>query len=434
MVPIDEHVNDPLPETLKNGGIDAVSVARGAVRLLGEVRDVLDERIDEGPPSWCERRGWTGFLLGLGDEELMRLEREGLGAGAAGVAGLPASLAALAGAVREATRLPSLGAAASLVPSDAGRAVRARKLPQLAGLLGAVDSMARDAARIVDVGSGSGHLTRIAAEILGRHAVGLERSAARVERATARAGERSKQIEASGGKAVFQTVDAGRDALSFEQRDLVIGLHACGALGDRLVVAAAEVGCDVALVSCCFQKIEAPSRAALSRAAAGLTLRREVLGLANLTSRALGVETTIEATMAAREARYALIGLLRARGLEVAPGEEMRGINRRRAHHGLAEIAARALSLRGQSPPSAAEVSAHEEGARRRFAVVRRLSLPRNMLARLVELTVVLDRAAALAESGLHVCVAEAFTSDVSPRNVGLFASRDPARLPAIAG
>ena len=395
---------------------------------------MLDERVDEGAPSWCEGRGWTAFLIGLGDEELRRCEAEGLALRAERI-GAPESLAALAAGVREVTRLPSLGARAAAgpgVPVDATRAVRARKLPQLAGLLGAVDGMGRSAARIVDVGSGSGHFTRLAAEVLGREAVGIERSAARVAKATARAGERARQIEARGGAAVFRVVDAGRDALDLDAGDLAVGLHACGALGDRLVTAAAAVGCDVALVSCCFQKIDGAERAALSVGARGLTVRREVLGLANLASRAQGVEAPIEETMAAREARWALLSLLRGRGIDVAPGEEMRGINRRRAHRGLTEIAARALALRGLPPASEEEVRAHEEEARRRFAVVRRLSLPRNMLARLVEVTVVLDRAAALRESGHHVVVAEAFGGDVSPRNVGVFASRDAGRLPAV--
>ena len=52
------------------------------------------------------------------------------------------------------------------------------------------------------------------------------------------------------------------------------------------------------------------------------------------------------------------------------------------------------------------------------------------MLARLLEVTVVLDRAAALEESGHDVLVATLFDRAVTPRNIGLFASRDRARLP----
>jgi hypothetical protein len=110
----------------------------------------------------------------------------------------------------------------------------------------------------------------------------------------------------------------------------------------------------------------------------------------------------------------------------------MRGINRRRARAGLAEIAARALALRGLPAPTAAEIRAHEVEARRRYAAVRRLSLPRSMLGRLVEVAVVLDRAARLEESGSHVEVAAIFDRAATPRNLAVFASRAPGRLPRV--
>jgi hypothetical protein len=44
------------------------------------------------------------------------------------------------------------------------------------------------------------------------------------------------------------------------------------------------------------------------------------------------------------------------------------------------------------------------------------------MLARALELTVVLDRAAALEEAGRTVTVREVFAASVSPRNLGIFA------------
>jgi hypothetical protein len=171
-------------------------------------------------------------------------------------------------------------------------------------------------------------------------------------------------------------------------------------------------------------------RAPLSAACEGLTLRREVLGLTNLTSQARGVEVSIEATMEARQARWGLFYLLKSRGLEVSPGEEMRGLNRRRARAGLADLAARALDLRGLAPASGEEIRAFEEEGRRRFGAVRRLSLPRNMLARVVEIAVVLDRAAALAERGHHVRVGTLFERAVTPRNIAVLASRAPSRLP----
>jgi hypothetical protein len=90
-----------------------------------------------------------------------------------------------------------------------------------------------------------------------------------------------------------------------------------------------------------------------------------------------------------------------------------------------------ALSLRGLPPATPADVERHEREANDRYAVVRRLSLPRSMLARLVEVSVSLDRGAYLEELGMSVSVTTVFERAVSPRNIGIFASRSLSRLPA---
>ena len=169
----------------------------------------------------------------------------------------------------------------------------------------------------------------------------------------------------------------------------------------------------------------------MSRVAGAPELRRENLGLTNLTAQPQGGEARIDVTIGARQTRYALGQLLRARGVVLEPGAEMSGINRRRANAGLATVAERALALRDLPPPSAAELAHHEALATEHYAVIRRLSLPRSMLARLIEVLVSLDRAAHLEERGLDVQVATLFERGVSPRNIGIFASRFAQRLPA---
>jgi hypothetical protein len=89
--------------------------------------------------------------------------------------------------------------------------------------------------------------------------------------------------------------------------------------------------------------------------------------------------------------------------------------------------------MRSLRAPSAAELTFHEQSAARDYARVRRLSLPRNLLARLVELAVIFDRGAALEAAGHEVCIATLFKRNVSPRNVGIFASRVSQRLPRLA-
>ncbi len=405
----------------------ALSCSQKLTRVLEvalPVRDVLEERVDTAtPPAWCLRRGWAPFLLSLDEATLGTCEAQGLAALLPGLRHAPSSLVELAAACEAVTELPRLRHSTAL-ENEALRSVGLRKRAQLSALLGAVSAMAQQAERIVDVGAGSGHFTRLSAELFDRDAVGLEQSAERVASA--------KQRARSAGtlRAQFLTVDA-RSGLAFSTRDLAIGLHACGELGDRLVESAAAARCDLALVSCCLQKISAPVRQPLSRLAAGTELRREHLGLTNLTAQPQGVEASIEATIGARQTRYALGQLLRARGVVLEPGAEMGGINRRRAKAGLAVVAERALALRELPPATAAELAQHEASAAHDYGVIRRLSLPRSMLARLVEVLVSLDRAQHLTEQGLSVQVATLFDRAISPRNIGIFASTGGERLPA---
>lgn len=383
--------------------------ARAAAGVLGEVLDVIHGRVDDlgAPPAWSEARGWTGFLLSLSDAEV-----------AASEAGEPAalerpdappSLAALARAARAVAALPRLGAP----PRELGRERRVSraKRGQLEALLGALAPLADRAARIVEVGAGRGHLTRLAAASLGRDAVGLELDPRRVDVARA--------LAAATPGARFEVRDALSGPLDLDARDLALGLHACGEVGDRLVLEAAATGAALALVPCCPQKIRGELRAPLSRAAAGLALRREALGLANLTARADGVEAPLEASVRGREARLGLRALLQERtGEALAPGAEMRGVNRRRARAGLADLAPRALAARGLAPPTPEELAWASGVARAAFARVRRLSLPRALLARPLEVALTLDRAAALEEAGRAAAVGELFDAASSPRNV----------------
>lgn len=400
--------------------------------VLTPVLDIVRGPIDSAePPRWCEERGWVEFLLGLSDSELEVCERLGTASGLAESAHVPAELLELGLAVRRVTRLPRLSAPKPSWPRAALQGIRARKREQLDTLLGALVPLVEGAGRIVDVGAGSGHLSRLAAELFARETWALDRNADRLRSGKKRSDERTRSV---GDLSVhFVQIDVGQQALALEEHDLAIGLHACGELGDQLARAASSAGCDLVLISCCLQKTSTRLRSPLSRAAAGLAIERSVLGLTNLTSRAQGVEATLVANLAARETRLALRHLLRARGLQVGAGEEMRGINRRRAQAGFDELARHALARLGLPAPTATELRAHATQARRDYAIMRRLALPRNMLARLVELAVVLDRAALLEEHGHSVQLGQFVEPQVTPRNTVLFASRHGDRLPPLA-
>jgi SAM-dependent methyltransferase len=400
------------------------------VRVLTPVLDIVGTPVqDAAPPSWCERRGWAELLLSLDDVELEACEANGLEAGLRGVANIPPDLLALAEAVRQVTALPVLDAPALALPAAALRGVPARKREQLGTLLGVTASLAACAGRVVDVGAGSGHLARLAAELFQRETLAVERDAWRLRTANRRSRQRARDVGEL--ELRFELADVGPERLlELRPTDLAVGLHACGELGDRLVRATADARCDLVLCSCCYQKISAPARISLSRTAGALSLRKSELGLANLTSRATGVEATLAENLRGREVRLGLRRLLVARGLDLSPGEEMRGVNRRRAHAGLRELATQVLAQRHLPPPTPAELDFHAERAQREHAAMRRLSLPRNLLARLVELTVVFDRAALLEEAGLTVLVLQVFEPRVTPRNTALVATSEPRRLP----
>jgi SAM-dependent methyltransferase len=404
------------------------SVAEHVTRLLGVLEPVLDvvsEPVEEPePPSWCRERGWTEFLLGLDDRALDDWESRGLESVGLESADAPAGFRELFREVRALCHLPSLGVAALALPPAALRGVPARKREQLGALLAVLSPLAARAERVVDIGAGRGHFARLSAELFGRATLALDRNASLLERGRALREERGRDV--GGLEVEFVDVDLSQQALALRATDLAVGLHACGGLGDRLVMAASQARCDLALVSCCLQKIDVPRRVALSRAAGGFSLRKSELGLTNLTLQAVGVEATLSENLRAREVRLALKRLLRERGLVIRAGEEMIGVNRRRAHAGLAELASRVLAQRGLPAATPAELKLHSENAHRDYAAIRRLSLPRHLLARLVELAVVFDRAAALEESGLHVRVAQLFENSVTPRNTVLLASASP--------
>jgi SAM-dependent methyltransferase len=394
-----------------------------ALDVLEGAADVVRERVsDERAPSWADGRGWTEALDRLSDRELQACEEQGLCRVAPDLPGVPASLVDLALAVTAATELASLDTDDREPPLRTG--VGARKRHQLAALLDAIAPMAAHKRRVVDIGAGKGHFSRAASEALAKEVLGLDRDPARVRAAI--------DLSAPDGRATFLRLDVFSEALPLGPDDLAVGLHACGEVGDRTAAAAAKAGSDLALVSCCLQKIQGDLRPPLSLAARarGAELPRQILGLSNLTARAAGVERSLSETNRAREHRLALRLLLRSRGALVDHGEELRGINRRRALAGLEGIAERALEMRGLRPATAGELARAAEEAKLRFARMRRWNLPRSMLSRLIEVTVSLDRAAILEEHGLAAAVMTLVDPSVTARNIIVLASRDPARLP----
>jgi SAM-dependent methyltransferase len=408
--------SSPLPD---GPLLDVESRLTQVAALLRDHRDIVQGRVNQPTvPLWCAGRGWSEFLLSLSEEALVQCEADGFVDLLRRRGDAPSSLVSVMEQVRAASDIPSIGPVEPALGLETHR-VKARKQAQLGGLLSLAQNLAEGANRIVDVGAGQGHLTRAAARAWDKEAVGLDRNEALI---------RVARLLAEDGRVDFQFWDAFGDPFDLCESDLVVGLHACGEVGDVLVQRASESGARVLLVSCCPQKVRGEVREPVSRSGRdmGLQLPRGVLGLANLSQLTQGVEASLTDTMRSRQARYALRLLLRGQGCTVSPGAEMRGVNRRQAYHGLRSLAEQALSARGLPLATPAEIETFEQHARLEYGVMRRLSLPRAAFARLVELAVVLDRAALLRERDYSVSVATVFDATVSPRNIGIFALPDP--------
>jgi len=394
---------------------DLSSRWNAAAGIVAEHRDLLDARPGTDAAEQVARtRSWAEALLSLSDDHVARHEDEGLAAAWPHEA--PAGLRALVAACRAACNLGPLQAFGSS-GAVGRRHEKPRKRAQIDAFARLIGPLAERATRVIDVGCGHGHLARTLAARIGRPVLGLERDLAIADRARMLAGRPD---------VVFDVTDVIRDGLAVGPTDCVVGLHACGELGDAIVTSSARGGASVALVGCCLQKRRQAVRAPLCDSASfgdALHLPREALGLSNLTARARGVEASRVENLAARERRFALHRLLLADGEEVRFGAEIAGLNRRAAHLGLDALVARAFAVRGRPVPGPAAIREAERHARREHARARRLAIPRALLARVLEVFVLVDRALLLERSGMRVAIGTLFDESISARNLALAGS-----------
>ncbi len=388
---------------------------KAAAQLLASHRDVLDARPEEhDAPAALVARRWDAYLLAIDDTTLAALEIDAEWPGDA-----PTSLLAFVAAARASSAMPTLESAGGApgAPGAPKRRETPRKRAQIDAFARFVVPLAAKASRVVDIGSGHGHLTRDIGERIAVPVVGLERDIALAGRA---------RTLSEGASVAFAITDVLRDGLGINSSDCVIGLHACGELGDAMVESVARSGASIALVGCCLQKRRAASRSPLCDAGelrGALDLPKVVLGLSNLTAREDGVEASRAENLEARERRLALHHLLAPRVEGLRLGAEIDGLNRRAAHRDLGSLVERAFAVRHLPPPPAAAIEGAARWAKTQHARTRRLSLPRSMLARALEVFVLIDRARYLEERGFDVTVGAIFPPSVSARNLALLGS-----------
>ncbi|MEM9188578.1 MAG: methyltransferase [Myxococcota bacterium] len=403
-------------------GVAILDRLASAGDFLADVRDIVEHRVEHpDEPAWAEARRIGVFLRGLSDEAVEAAESTGLHAaiGAQSTrppSAIPGELRALLERADAVARLdlPAETPANSPLPGVSERKqVQVRALAELAKGVGLRTT-------VLDVGAGHGHLTRELARALGTTALGLDRDPDRIARAL----ELSAEL---GSPARFVLRDAVRHSIEASAGELVVGLHACGALGDALVREAAATRCHLLYVACCPQKIPGAMREPLSRAGTehGLRWPRHALGLANMLATPVGIEAPTRTNLRARQTRYALSLLFRQRDIPGTAADHGRGLNRRTMLKGLRAVAERAFALRSLAPPSSAELRDAEARGVRDYALIRRYALVRTALGRPLEVSLALDRAAALVEEGAHVKLLEAFPRSASPRNLAIVARHD---------
>lgn len=388
-------------------------------------------------PPWAERAPeLAAFCLALDEAEVHALEE-----GAPLPDSAPPLLREWVGRLAALTALPSLGPSTA-ASSGAGSAwmVPARKLEQVTRFVDAVTGPAHTGGdarprAVLDWCGGKGHLGRMLGQRLGAPVVVLEREAGYAEEAVSLARRGGVELRFLAGDAMAE--EARALVRELPEDALVVGLHACGALGERMLTLSTEVGAAIAHSPCCLHKIPGLKEGvwrpmarttATALARYELTLDHSAMRLATsdevVARPALRVHRLRENTY-----RLALDLLLQESSgrpgytpLGTLPAELVRG-----DFHTFALGASAHLGL--TLPPFDPEL-ALARGAARAHAS-RRLGLVRSLFRRAIEVFVALDRAAYLAERGYDVDTVHFAPRAVTPRNILIRALRAPRACPA---
>jgi protein-L-isoaspartate O-methyltransferase len=359
-----------------------------AADLLSDTHDILSQRVQRTiqPPWICDDVESRIWLSSLSDADLRACEQTGLAA----------FLREQSGIGRDAPqRLMDISERAfyiqkSIPQMDLGRdtfrantrRVKPAKLQQIQAVTSAIENMImsekgslQSIRRILDVGGGHGHLSsHLAASLAAREGIRERLPVVCLDRdiSLLKTAEGLSDCRGTSGLVSFFQADAVADNVDAARRgDLIVGLHACGALGDQIISAAVDRhAAAVVLVSCCLQKlgkipdeVREPLCCSLrseERNSRGLYVDGKILGLTN---RVRGFHA--DADLVGRETRIALSMLLASRGHETEPPKDIHGLSRHRVRRGLATVAREALEMRGDYyPVSEMEIDMHSTAAK----------------------------------------------------------------------
>lgn len=366
-------------------------------------------------PFKVDRPAWTAAhpALAAALDSLDEAAVEALEPDPAGWADAPDPWAAWGAALAPLTALGPLPA--DVVAGPPVRRVKARKQAQVDGFAGVV-------ARRFPVGgpplvegcAGRGHLGRALAARLDRDAVLLE-----IDPALAVPPEdRVRHV------LVDVLADAADDAVPVGA--LVVGLHACGCLSDRLVALAEGAAAEGVVVAPCCPHRQFGGRAWVPRSEAGrrhdLPLGLDVLTLAVLD------EVTSSPRRGALRRRELLVRVAIDRLARRTAGDDVHRtfppLGRGQVDRPLAELVALVKARHGLPLPDTVDEDALLAEAHAAVVRLRALGLVRGLFKRALELWTLLDRAQGLVERGWEVEVGTFCRRADSPRDVAILATR----------
>ena len=378
--------------------------------LVSETRRFWDHRpfIARAAPWEDSERALALWLRGLSDAEVDALEAEGVRDG---------PLAPLQARVDDVTALPAPRAEPSKTPPWLN--IKGRKRRQISWFRAAlgVERGLPSSSLLVDWCGGKGHLSRVLGGDAPSPVLVVDH-----DRSLLSAAERLAPPTTS---LSVRCADVTSASIELPEGAGLVALHACGCLSDQALKTADRGQARwLAVVPCCHHKAPLGGWRPMSATARQLGVDLSANGL-RLT---IADEVTASERVRARR-RHNMVWrvgadlLLKARS-GVDQWQRLEELPKSAYHLPYAAYCAAALAAKGLKPPPAWRPDLHLRQAKEAVRVGRALSLPRGVVRPALELLCVLDRALWLQERGWSVSVSRFCPSEVTPRNLLIYATR----------
>jgi hypothetical protein len=369
-------------------------------------------------------------------------QRQLFAAAGEGTPTLPADLAELIKSCREIAVFPRCDLSSWVLAKDELTGIKPKKKHEIERVLAVIQKMMapHGALHAIDVGGGMGHLARILAARLGLAVTVVDSNRHLNERGNKLALSHDKGAKKGGaaGKVDFMHYKLGRFhheragglASLFIPDALIIGLHTCGPLALHQFEWCQALGVKQLLnVGCCYQYLDPIHEVNLSQPAAlkPLPYTDSSLALATHIVSGMGPER-FYFDRRVHLYRFALQCLITS-VLGCPPPSGVGYIKKRQYEVSFGEYAIdrlRYLQISHSLTAAGCDAFYHSTPLQQEIEKMFAATLIRWLLARPVEISILLDRALWLSEKGYEVKVEEIFDSALSPRNLAISARRAP--------